>query len=203
MNNPGKSYERGQVVQIIQSVIDKMDKGQADQQLDVLKNEISALAETIHRLKLDITQTDATQLQNEKIPDATEELDAVVTATAEATNAIMSACETVEGIADKIGGDDGMTLSGEVTKVYEACSFQDITGQRITKVVNTLKEIDFKISMLMQALDMQVGPIAHKKPEAEICEVSPQDPESLLNGPQMPDAAVTQDDIDKLLAEFD
>ncbi len=203
MNNPEKSYQRGQVVQIIQSVIDKMDKGQADQQLDVLKTEIATLAETIYRLKLDITQTEAGQLQHEKIPDATEELDAVVEATAEATNNIMSACETIENLADKIGGDDGMILSTEVTKVYEACGFQDITGQRITKVVNTLKEIDFKISMLMQALDMQVGPIDHKKPEAVSQEPSTENPDSLLNGPQMPDAAVSQDDIDKLLAEFD
>lgn len=203
MNNPEKSYQRGQVVQIIQSVIDKMDKGQTDQQLDVLKNEISTLAETIQRLKLDISQTQTGQLQHEKIPDATEELDAVVESTAEATNSIMSACETIENIADKLGGEDGATLSNEVTKVYEACSFQDITGQRITKVVNTLKEIDFKISMLMQALDMQVGPIEHKKPEAANQQASADQPDTLLNGPQMPDAAVSQDDIDKLLAEFD
>ncbi|MEM6782036.1 MAG: protein phosphatase CheZ [Pseudomonadota bacterium] len=202
MSNPEKSYERGQVVEIIHSVIEKMDKGQSDQQLDVLKNEISVLAETIQKLKADISETSPTELQNEKIPDATVELDAVVESTAEATNAIMTSCEEIENIAEKLDGDQGMTLTNEITKIYEACGFQDITGQRITKVVNTLKEIDHKISMLMGALDMQVGPIEHKKVESVQPSAS-HDPEELLNGPQMPDNAVNQDDIDKLLAEFD
>jgi hypothetical protein len=33
--------------------------------------------------------------------------------------------------------------------------------------------------------------------------VSVDDPDSLLNGPQLPEKAITQADIDKLLAEFD
>lgn len=202
MNNPEKSYQRGQVVEIIQSVIEKMDKGQAEHQLDVLKAEIAMLGETIQRLKNDISQTATSELQTEKIPGATDELDAVVAATAEATNGIMSACEAIENVAGTLEGGNADTLNGEVTKIYEACSFQDITGQRITKVVSTLREIDYKISMLMSALDLQVGPIDHKKVAAPD-DASAENPESLLNGPQMPEAAVSQDDIDKLLAEFD
>ena len=40
-------------------------------------------------------------------------------------------------------------LQDAVTQIYEACSFQDITGQRITKVVTTLKAIEGKVAHII------------------------------------------------------
>ena len=88
----------------------------------------------------------------------------------------------------------------EVTKIFEACSFQDITGQRITKVVSTLKQIDEKVSDLL-------GVLAKKMPGyEEVTEEGDSNGQSdsgLVNGPQLPQNAITQDDIDKLLSDFD
>lgn len=203
MPNTDKSYERGQVVKIIQSVISKMDSAANDHHFATLKQEISALSDTIERLKRDIAQTGPDNIRSEKIPGATDELDAVVAATADATNTIMTACEAIESIAGRLDTQNQEGLSAHVTQIYEACGFQDITGQRITKVVSTLKEIEQRVSMIMMALDLQVGPLQDMAATPAEKTASALDPKSLMNGPQMPDKAVSQDDIDRLLAEFD
>ena len=94
-------------------------------------------------------------------------------------------------------GVAGTTLQAATTRIYEACSFQDITGQRITKVVTTLKAIEGKIAQIIGTFG-RAGSIASADlrkathPEAE-----------LLNGPQLPANAMDQSDIDKLLASFE
>ena len=78
-------------------------------------------------------------------------------------------------------------------RIYEACSFQDITGQRIAKIVATLQVIEAKVAHIRAVAS---EPTRHHEPEAE-----PQRPD-LLNGPQLPEAAMGQADIDRLLAEM-
>jgi chemotaxis protein CheZ len=82
-----------------------------------------------------------------------------------------------------------------VTKIYEACSFQDITGQRITKVVTTLKTIEAKIAQIIDRFGVKRAPA-----DAEPAVAAPGT--GLLNGPQLPSNAMDQSDIDKLLASF-
>lgn len=190
-----KGYERGQVVRIIHSVIDKMEGSGASIELF---QQIKELAEAINKLKSDISQGGAQHLKDKDIPEATDELDAVVEATAEATNVIMSACEEIEKIAEKAGAEG---IGDETGKIYEACSFQDITGQRITKVIDTFKTIDTKVAHIMATLNEQVGPIAALAETQE--DVDTDDDSRFLNGPQMAEKAVSQEEIDKILAEFD
>jgi chemotaxis protein CheZ len=191
-------YGRGQVIEIINSVINKMD---ANSQSREVYTHIAELAQIIDSLKKDINSYNPEHVKNSHIPDATDELDAVVTATAEATNKIMSVCEEIEDIAATVGGDIQDKITGKTIQIYEACSFQDITGQRIRNVVGTLRVIENKLDQIMGTLGEKVGlKIADGKYEKS---VSVDDDKSLLNGPQLPEKAVTQDDIDKLLAEFD
>ncbi len=190
---------RGQVVEIINSVINKMDTGK-DATREVFLH-LSELAQIIDSLKQNISSVQPGHVKNSHIPDATDELGAVVTATAEATNRIMSVCEEIEEIAGNVPAPSGDEIQAKVTQIYEACSFQDITGQRIRNVVATLQIIEQKIDKIMDTLSDTVGlKLSDEKYEKVI---SVDDEKSLLNGPQMPDKAVTQDDIDKLLAEFD
>lgn len=192
-------YARGQVIEIINSVIDKIDTDKSVTR-EVFVH-LSELAQIIDSLKKDISSVQPGHVKNSHIPDATDELGAVVTATAEATNKIMSVCEEIEAIAGTVEGAPGEDIRNKVTQIYEACGFQDITGQRIRNVVGTLQVIETKIDRIMETLNETVGlKISDEKFEKV---VSIDDDKSLLNGPQMPDKAVTQADIDKLLAEFD
>jgi chemotaxis protein CheZ len=83
------------------------------------------------------------------IPFATDELDAIVDHTAHATNAILESCEMLDEVAATVSGEAAAKLQEAVTRIYEACSFQDITGQRITKVVGTLKVIEEKVAQII------------------------------------------------------
>jgi chemotaxis protein CheZ len=90
------------------------------------------------------------------------------------------------------------------TRVYEACGFQDITGQRITKVVSTLQAIERKVAHIIEVFSRdQVGFAVSQYPAAGESGPNPNDPASLMNGPQLPASAMGQSDIDALLASFD
>ena len=86
-------------------------------------------------------------------------------------------------------------MQDATTRIYEACSFQDITGQRITKVVNTLKTIEAKVGQIVFMFGDAGGEGAAAAGRS--------DEAALLNGPQLPAAAMDQSDIDKLLASFE
>ncbi len=113
-----------------------------------------------------------------------------------ATNAILDAVERIEKSANAVPGVAAAAIKLDVTAIYEACNFQDITGQRISKVVTVLKEIDTTVSELLATLNMpkvdlsQTQTIASKPPRSG--------DESLLNGPQAPGRAPNQADIDAL-----
>ncbi|MCK5285236.1 MAG: protein phosphatase CheZ [Alphaproteobacteria bacterium] len=194
------SYEKEQVVKIINSVISKVEHAE-DISRDSIFQELRELKRIIDEARKEIGLARPGDIKDKHIPTATDELDAVVDSTAEATGTIMDCCDVVSEIAGKVGGQNGDALIGEVTKIYEACSFQDITGQRITKVVETLKEIDEKVQALVSVLGEQAPGII----EVDDSKSSDGEDEDsvFLNGPQMPERAVTQDDIDKILAEFD
>ena len=194
-----KAYGRGQVIEIINSVINKMDEATHDKR-DIYLH-IAELAETIDSLRKEIALSSPHHVKDAHVPEATDELDAVIAATAEATNTIMSTCEEMEMLASNMDPAGRERLTTLVTQIYEACTFQDVTGQRIRKVVSTLRSIEEKVETIMSALDEKVGPVKESEYTGKV--VSVDDENSLLNGPQMADKAITQEDIDKLLAEFD
>ncbi len=162
-----------------------------------LLQEVEELARTISVAKTEIAALRVGDITDHDIPFATDELDAIVDHTAQATHAILASCETLDQVADTVTGDPALRLQDATTKIYEACSFQDITGQRITKVVNTLKMIEEKVAHIISTF----GPdMTHADRKAN----AGNGPEAhLLNGPQLPEHAMDQSDIDKLLASFE
>ncbi|MBX2834395.1 MAG: protein phosphatase CheZ [Micavibrio sp.] len=190
-----KTFEREKVVEIINSVLNKVEHGADDPK--VILNELKDLQRIIEQTRAEVGAAQAGDISDKHIPTATDELDAVVANTADATGKIMDSCEAIDEIAGNLG-EQGAVISGETIKIFEACSFQDITGQRITKVVSTLKTIEEKVSRLVNALGAAM-PDAGSVSEGEDTR---QGDERLLNGPQMSDKAISQDDIDKLLDSF-
>ena len=160
-----------------------------------LMAEIEDLAATLASTRAEIAAMGADDITASHIPSATDELDAIVTHTATATDSILESCEQLEAMMGRMGREDAQTLQDAVTRIYEACSFQDITGQRITKIVAALQAIERKVAHM-------IGVFSPDSPNARAGR-TPAGPESLLNGPQLPDAAMGQSDIDALLASFD
>lgn len=170
---------------------------------DLTGNETSLLAEveelgrTIAAAKAEIAALRVDDITASHIPSATDELDAIVAHTATATNCILEVCETLDTISGKMDGPDAVLMIDATSKIYEACSFQDITGQRISKVVMTLKTIDDKIAHILNTFSVGQPPLSPSEIHNDA------DPSGLLNGPQLPMAAMGQSEIDRLLASFE
>ena len=181
------------VAEVVQSVLESM-RGDLTSVESSLLNEVAELGRTIANARAEIAALQVDDITASHIPSATDELDAIVQHTAAATDSILEVCETLDTVAGKLDADGAGVLQDATTRIYEACSFQDITGQRITKVVATLKAIDAKVGHIIATFDKREGRSPPKPLPVE---------ESLLNGPQLPANAMGQSDIDKLLADFD
>ncbi|MFM7304934.1 MAG: protein phosphatase CheZ [Alphaproteobacteria bacterium] len=165
--------------------------------------ELEGLGRTIARAKAEIAALKVEDIRDAHIPSATDELDAIVDHTAHATNEILDCCETLEQLQSEISGDAADKLQGAVTRIYEACSFQDITGQRIGKVVTALKAIENRVSAVVSAASGIPGPEAPPVVPAKPLDEGRTEGQKLANGPQLPGAGVSQSEIDRLLASFD
>ena len=87
-------------------------------------------------------------------------------------------------------------IADQITRLFEACTFQDLTGQRITKVVRTLGFIEERVAALMELWgEKDIGAAAPVEDNIE-----KHDDGLVLHGPQTPDAAISQDEIDKLFS---
>lgn len=171
-----------------------------------LKVELDAIYEAIAQTKKEIaTLHHTTGAEGEEMTRVTNELDAVVSGTEGATENILTAAEFIDETANtlsaRLEGQDA-ELAGDiqdkVVQIFEACNFQDLTGQRITKVVGTLRFVEDRI---MKMMDIWGGIESFKEIEAEQKAAAEGDA-ALLNGPALhsDQDVATQDDIDALFS---
>ncbi|MFD2207913.1 protein phosphatase CheZ [Kiloniella antarctica] len=164
--------------------------------------EIGSVASYIHDTKRQLASLRPDEIKSDYLPTAADELDAIVGATEQATHNILSAMEQLEELAETL--EDPIVnekINGAVTQVYEACSFQDITGQRISRVVNALQHVEQKVDKLLQAFgdDVVSEDTTGSKPTPKRADGVNRPDEDLCNGPQMDGKGVSQDDIDALM----
>lgn len=191
--HPGSEPEM--VAEVVHAVLATMSGDLSAQETSLLA-EVEALGNTIACAKAEIAALRFDDITDNHIPFATDELDAIVEHTATATNAILTSCETLDNVAGTLSGEPAAKLQDATTRIYEACGFQDITGQRITKVVATLKTIEAKVAYIVTTFGRgDAGEAAGRPVEAGEA--------ALLNGPQHSAVAMDQSDIDKLLASFE
>lgn len=194
------AVERDQVAKIINSVVSKVESAETVSR-ETIFSELKSLQGIINEMRKDLGYTGAGDISATDIPTATDELDAVVEATATATGTIMDVCELIETKCEASTAPETDEIAMEVTKIYEACSFQDITGQRISKVIKTLRTIETKVDSILTVMSDKLPGIQETVAREEV-KASVDDEASLLNGPQMADHAISQDDIDSLLDDL-
>jgi chemotaxis protein CheZ len=182
--------------EVVRAVLTTMSDDLTSKETSLLR-EVEELGRTISLAKSEIAALKVDDITGHDIPFATDELDAIVEHTAHATNAILESCEMLDEVSTTVSGDAGIKLQAATTRIYEACSFQDITGQRITKIVTTLKTIEQKVAHIVTTF----GVPSEKGPRLATDHVATD--ADLLNGPQLPAQAMDQSDIDALLASFE
>lgn len=191
--------------QLVEAVEAIMATAQGDLSSANLKlyAEIESLAHYIQNARAEIASLRPDEITDEHLPAAGEELEAIVGATEQATNSIMEAVEAIETVAAELPPEQAERITAAVTSVYEACGFQDITGQRISKVVNALRHIESKVQALLVAFGGDALPPPARKQGSKRADGKDRPDEHLMNGPQNAQEAISQDDIDALLASFD
>lgn len=192
-----KPLSSEEVAKIVRQVVESLEGDVSPADLRFY-SELEELARYIRQAKHEIAAIKPKDISTSYIPSATDELDAVVGATEDATNKIMDVCDEMSAIAETCSPEAKDRLIACTTRIFEACNFQDITGQRITKVVETLKHIDGRIEAIVKAMGEEIH---RTDTEHHTRHVHAADPDKgLLNGPQLPQSAATQDDIDRLLS---
>ena len=195
------SYTKDEIQEVVTEMLSSMEGDLSEMNLK-LYAEVESLARYIVTAKSEIAALRPDEIKSDHIASATDELDAIVGSTEEATNGILQAMELLEGLTAQMPAEVAEQVTNAVTQVYESCNFQDITGQRITKVVKALKHIESKVDALVAAFGDEIQKYRETHPREEQQQPKTTD-EKLLNGPQLPDDAGKQADIDALLASFD
>jgi chemotaxis protein CheZ len=164
--------------------------------------EIAQMVRMIGRAKIEIASIKHPSENDDRMQLAASELDAIVVATEASTEDVLGASEQIEIYMRKITGlhpDDaelgtlGDQVANEIIKILEACNFQDITGQRTTKVIKTIRFIEEKILALINiwGVDAFLDLPVHNQPVAG-------GDDALMNGPQRENEGITQDEINAL-----
>jgi chemotaxis protein CheZ len=159
--------------------------------------ELRAIAIYINDMKAEIGALQANELKESRIPAAGEELGAIVKATEDATHSIMECAETVMAADARDPAAYKALVEAQMMRVFEACSFQDITGQRIAKVVETLQQIEQRVSRFVEAVrakDLTGFIDEHERKRAE------RKNRFMLNGPAREGEGIAQAQVDQLFS---
>lgn len=163
--------------------------------------ELQGLLSYINRVREEIASISRPADEDHEFHTMSDQLDAVIKATDEASNTIMACAESNEdavmelrnlikdpaqiALLDKISQNDMNTI--------QACSFQDITGQRVTKVARSLTYVEDRVSALTELWGREEIENVDVKGEEKTAD------EQLLNGPALdPQRSISQDEIDAL-----
>lgn len=117
------TIEHGEVSMIVKEIMGSLDGDLIAADLK-LHEEITHLAEYIRDARREIAELDTDEIRRQHIPTATDELDAIVAATEEATGTILDCAELIEGVADGLDADEQAKLRDATTKISEACNFR-------------------------------------------------------------------------------
>lgn len=172
-----------------------------DRKIEEIRTEIADIAGRIQATKVEIAALRHPLSNDDKFEAASAELSEIVRQTESATEGIMSNAEKIEEVVadlmsvtkDEYANSRLGEIADFVTAIYESCNFQDLTGQRITKVIKVLNYIEERVDAMMQTWDireLQTLPL----PE----DITRKDEDLTLSGPMQEGEAISQDEIDAM-----
>ena len=150
----GRSRARGAVT----SLHGELSPGQT-----LLLHEVEELGRTIANAKAEIAALRVADITISYIPFAADELDAIVSHTAAATHRHPGELRDAGPSSPKAcRATPPARLQDATTRIYEACGFQDLTGQRISKVVRTLQAIEAKVTKILATFGGAAAPVMRR-----------------------------------------
>jgi len=165
-----------------------------------LREETELIYQAINRTKQEIAALSANGIDSVEFERLTRELHAVVGGTERSTEQILAAAENIEAAASilcsTVQGEHAQGVARDiqdhVVRIFEACNFHDITGQRIGKVLVTMQFVEGRIAhmkAIWNGIDAVTSSARMHRPA-----------DKLLSGPALPGDGdhVTQSEIDDL-----
>ncbi len=172
-----------------------------DQESETLRQELMGLLKYINRVREEIASISRPADEEHQFTTMAEQLDAVIKATDEASNTIMSRAEGNEDIvaqlrkslSDPAQGALLDKISKHDMDIIQACSFQDLTSQRVTKVARSITYVEDRVSALAEVWGKEELDKVVVRAEEKT------DDEKLLHGPALdPSKSINQAEIDAL-----
>lgn len=181
----------------------------SNEEEDRLKRELLGLFGHMTRMRRELASLHGESTQN--FASMADTLDAIVENTEAASNTILESMEDIDAqLAELRANANEATIAtcdritDRVNQVFEACSFQDLTGQRITRVVNALKFVEERVNAMIRVWGKEELAQVFDDIQREMEAAAPKDADkALLHGPQRSSAAVSQTDIDKMFSQDD
>ncbi len=169
-----------------------------------LKKELVGLFGHMHKIRKELAEIGDPLSEKDHFATMADLLDGIVEGVDNASEKIMENMEASEELLQKararVTDKEVLDLLDQISEhdnaVFEACAFQDLTGQRVSKVARSLKFIEEKVKQIiyMWGRDELMALVA----ELKLNEKEEDPDQKLLNGPQRASVAITQDEIDKL-----
>lgn len=202
------SNDTNKILQAVENLHSAILDQQKKSSIDHTRMDILDMAKAISKTRNEIAAM-RTDGDYDHLSVASEEMDAIVLSTEKATDDILQAAEKIQEVAWHLrekGAEESSCedIDNSATDIYMACSFQDLTGQRTTKVVRVLQYLEARINSMIEiwGLDAE-GELPPKRDKSsvdkDLASMDERPDAHLLNGPQSMDAALGQDNIDALL----
>ncbi len=192
-----------EIMDVLADVRESLQAQSSSTHVEILRRELQEMSASIMQTRNEIAAIKPRDTGNNRIMAATGELDVIVSATERATTDILTSAEQIQDISTKLR-EDGVAdetcdeIENHVINIFTACSFQDITGQRTTKVVNVLRYLEQRVNAMIE-----IWGVDGIDPSSAPSEMPDDRPDSqLMEGPQMDGEGASQDDIDRILQEM-
>lgn len=129
--------------------------------LATLRCDLADMAAAIARTKAEIAGS-LPAASGTEAPEAPATLDGIVRTTERATSDILDATEAIQESAWTMreAGFEAALCDGldrRATEIYVACEFQDVTAQRVARVVGTLEYLEGRIATLARIWNLRPG----------------------------------------------
>jgi chemotaxis protein CheZ len=182
---------------------DALDRARAQiAEAQAVKHELGLIYAAVERTRTEMAALGADAPGSDQPARARRELAAIVGGTERATQSILQAAEEIDQAANtlsasvKNGQDQGLAhdIQDRVVQIFEACNFQDLTGQRVAHVLTTLKYVEEHIARLLaiwHGVEQFTPVVFGEEPDGD---------SRFLNGPKLPGdrGHSTQDAIDMM-----
>ena len=169
---------------------------------DEFQRDVAAINHAIERSKHEIAALAAQPGAESRMAHARHALAAAIGNMEKATQQILKAAETIDEGARALHAtlmhDYNRGLSqdiiDQVVRIYEACNFQDLSGQHINKAIDTLKFVEDQVGHMVDIWGNVKPPSAQAQPDDRPLG------RALANGPKIDGdhGHVSQHDIDTM-----